>query len=60
MVFRKELCNLFNIGMDKPSGTVQLTTYLSISFRRLDKYPALLQELQRYTDVIFHFKHVKQ
>lgn len=29
---------------------VQITSLLSISFRRLDKYPALLQELQRYTE----------
>ena len=26
---------------------VQITALLSVSFRRLDKYPALLQELQR-------------
>lgn len=29
---------------------VQITALLSVSFRRLDKYPALLQELQRYTE----------
>ncbi|UXI17623.1 hypothetical protein NH340_JMT03566 [Sarcoptes scabiei] len=29
---------------------VHLTSLLSVSFRHLDKYPALLQELQRYTD----------
>ncbi|KAI1289470.1 Rho guanine nucleotide exchange factor 6 [Halotydeus destructor] len=32
------------------NGSVLLTSSLSFSFRRLDKYPALLQELQRYTD----------
>lgn len=32
------------------NGSVLLTSSLSHSFRRLDKYPALLQELQRYTD----------
>ena len=29
---------------------VLITSSLSVSFRRLDKYPALLQELQRYTE----------
>lgn len=29
---------------------VIITSSLSVSFRRLDKYPALLQELQRYTE----------
>ena len=35
---------------DATNGSVLLTSSLSYSFRRLDKYPALLQELQRYTD----------
>lgn len=32
------------------SATFSLSNSLSFAFRRLDKYPALLQELQRYTD----------
>jgi hypothetical protein len=31
-------------------ATFSLSNSLSFAFRRLDKYPALLQELQRYTD----------
>ena len=31
------------------NGSVLLTQKLSFTFQRLDKYPALLQELQRYT-----------
>ncbi|CAG2160425.1 unnamed protein product [Oppiella nova] len=50
--YKKDICTLFN-GMnpsDNNAGNVQLTSCLSASFRRIDKYPALLQELQRYTD----------
>ncbi|XP_067127920.1 rho guanine nucleotide exchange factor 7-like [Centruroides vittatus] len=32
-------------------GILVLTTGLSRPFRRIEKYPALLQELQRYTEV---------
>lgn len=32
------------------TATFSLSNSLSFAFRRLDKYPALLQELQRYTD----------
>ena len=32
------------------SANLSLSNNLSFAFRRLDKYPALLQELQRYTD----------
>lgn len=34
-----------------PPGILALTTGLSKPFRRLEKYPALLQELQRHTQV---------
>ncbi|KAJ6217214.1 hypothetical protein RDWZM_008371 [Blomia tropicalis] len=39
-------------SMAAPSSlpNVLITSSLSVSFRRLDKYPALLQELQRYTE----------
>lgn len=51
---RKDAVNLFMKTVESPSsdkeGSVQLTSGLSAIFRRLDKYPALLQELQRYTD----------
>lgn len=51
---RRDAINLFmksleNSPKDK-EGSVLLTASLSAIFRRLDKYPALLQELQRYTD----------
>ena len=49
---KKEVSHLFaNLyPSDQSAGNVMLTSCLSASFRRLDKYPALLQELQRYTD----------
>ncbi|XP_054153259.1 rho guanine nucleotide exchange factor 7-like [Oppia nitens] len=50
--YKKEICHLLstNNPSDASAGNVQLTACLSASFRRIDKYPALLQELQRYTD----------
>lgn len=51
---RKDAINLFiktlEISCKDKEGSVQLTAGVSAIFRRLDKYPALLQELQRYTD----------
>ena len=52
---RKYSVNMFMKSTSNPipkdkEGSVQLTSGLSAIFRRLDKYPALLQELQRYTD----------
>ena len=32
-------------------GAQALTSYLSSPFRRLDKYPVLLKELERHIDV---------
>ena len=40
---------LASSGPNLPAS-FSLSNSLSFSFRRLDKYPALLQELQRYTD----------
>lgn len=37
-----------------PPGILTLTTGLSRPFRRLEKYPALLQELQRHTQVFLN------
>ncbi|CAG2119253.1 unnamed protein product, partial [Medioppia subpectinata] len=50
--YKKDICALFSSlnPTDGNAGNVQLTSCLSASFRRIDKYPALLQELQRYTD----------
>ena len=52
---RKYSVNMFMKSSCSPvprdrEGSVQLTSGLSAIFTRLDKYPALLQELQRYTD----------
>ena len=49
---KKEICSLFSslYPSEQSAGNVLLTACLSSSFRRLDKYPALLQELQRYTN----------
>jgi Rho guanine nucleotide exchange factor 7 len=48
----KESLNAFmeSRGAAKP-GILVLTTGLSKSFRRLDKYPAILQELQRHMEI---------
>lgn len=62
--FRKEICSFFASHPQQTTSTafspsvtaasntpnVVITSSLSVSFRRLDKYPALLQELQRYTE----------
>jgi Rho guanine nucleotide exchange factor 7 len=48
----KESLNTFmeSRGAAKP-GILVLTTGLSKCFRRLDKYPAILQELQRHMEI---------
>lgn len=64
--FKKEICSFFvshphqvtssafppspSITAGTNTPNVLITSSLSVSFRRLDKYPALLQELQRYTE----------
>ncbi|RWS27761.1 rho guanine nucleotide exchange factor 7-like protein [Leptotrombidium deliense] len=49
---KDEVCKLIsNVNSNESSaGSVTLISSLSSCFRRLDKYPAILQELQRYTD----------
>lgn len=66
LFIRKEICSFFvshphqvtntafppspSITAATNTPNVLITSSLSVSFRRLDKYPALLQELQRYTE----------
>lgn len=47
--YKNEIMQLFKT-LNIENGSVVLTSSLSFSFRRLDRYPALLQQLQRYTD----------
>lgn len=46
----KEILNKFIEDQNSNSTVLVLTTGLSSPFRRLEKYPALLQELQRHTE----------
>ena len=46
--YKDEIINYFK-SINIENGSLVLTSSLSFSFRRLDRYPALLQQLQRYT-----------
>lgn len=47
--FKDDIVNYFK-SINIQNGSLVLTSSLSFSFRRLDRYPALLQQLQRYTE----------
>lgn len=41
-------------------GAQALTSYLSSPFRRLDKYPVLLKELERHIDVSNSYSNMRE
>lgn len=49
-LYRDELNNFMEHNGAISPGILVLTTSLSKPFRRLDKYSAMLQELERYTE----------
>lgn len=46
--YKGDIINYFK-SINIENGSLVLTSSLSFSFRRLDRYPALLQQLQKYT-----------